>query len=102
MPSMPTHDDPNPEPPPGIRTEGDKYLYSELQRIAKAVDPLRDDLTARIEALSAQLATVVQAIASLPELSEDVRNIRDEFSGFRDFRDRFEGYEKAIKKRTTT
>ena len=71
-----------------------------MNDIAKVVDTLPGDFEAKIDPLATQLRNLVKAIESLPELSGNVREIRDEFSGFRGFRDRVESYEKTIKQRT--
>ena len=104
---METQNDPGPGTgpafPPGIESRGDKYLYSEIQKvgthvreIVKAVSSLPAEVDAKIEPLNGRLAALGQAIESLSKLSENVEKIRDEFTGFRGFRERIEGREKLI------
>jgi hypothetical protein len=104
---MGTQGDPEPagEPdvPPGLTTKADQYLFrrieevsSGMNEIVKAVDAFPARVDAKIEPLNNRLATIVQAIESLPMLSKNVEKISEEFAGFRNFRDRIEGREKLI------
>lgn len=95
-----------PEPPPGL-SKGDQYLFREMGReigqvradmseIVKAVSALPAGVDQRIEPLNSRLTALDQAVRSLSDLSGDVQQIREEFTGFRSFRERIEEREKLI------
>jgi len=68
-----------------------------MNQIVQAVEALPANVDAKIEPLNTRLSSIAQAIEALSNLSEDVRQIRGEFTGFRDFQKRIERYEESAK-----